>query len=156
MWKELQRRGADEDGFTLVELLVVVLIIGLLAALGISSFLSQRSKAQDAEAKQVIRTASHALLVFHMDHDTFDATVADLVQVEPSLGSARNLVVNGTVDTYDIATDSASGSNTLHGRAPLRRDGPARLHVAGQRRLPLGARHRRAALVVAPRPFVPS
>lgn len=112
MWKELQRRGADEDGFTLVELLVVVLIIGLLAALGISSFLSQRSKAQDAEAKQVIRTASHALLVFHMDHDTFDATVAELVQVEPSLGSARNLVVNGTVDTYDIATDSASGSNT--------------------------------------------
>jgi type IV pilus assembly protein PilA len=112
MWKGLRHRGADESGFTLVELLVVMLIIGLLAALGISSFLSQRSKAQDAEAKQVMRTASHALQVFHMDHETYNATVADLVQVESSLRSARNLVVNGTVDTYDIAVDSASGSNT--------------------------------------------
>jgi prepilin-type N-terminal cleavage/methylation domain-containing protein len=112
MCKGLRHRGAAESGFTLVELLVVVLIIGLLAALGISSFLSQRSKAQDAEAKQVMRTASHALQVFHMDHDTYNATVADLVEVEPSLRSARNLVVNGTVNTYDIAVDSASGSNT--------------------------------------------
>ena len=112
MWKELQRRGADEDGFTLVELLVVVLIIGLLATLGISSFLSQRSKAQDAEAKQVMRTASHALLVYHMDHDTYDAQRADLEEIEPTLHTARNLVVTGTKDTYDLAVDSASSQNT--------------------------------------------
>src|SRR3954471_5412107 len=101
-----------DDGFTLVELLVVMLIIGLLAALGISSFLSQRSKAQDAEAKQVVRTASHAIQVFHMDHETFRATAADLEAIEPSLRAARNLVVNGTANTFDLAVDSASGRNT--------------------------------------------
>src|SRR4051812_43330440 len=98
MWKGLQRRGAGEGGFTLVELLVVVLIIGLLAALGISSLRSQRSKAQDAGAKQVMRTAVHALQVFHMDHDTYNATAADLEEIEPSLRSARTLVVNGTAN----------------------------------------------------------
>jgi type IV pilus assembly protein PilA len=112
MGGDTARRHAAEDGFTLVELLVVMVIIGLLASLGMSSFLSQRSKAQDAEAKQVIRTASHALQVFHMDHDTYDADVADLVQIEPSLRSARHLVVNGTFNTFDVAVDSASGHNT--------------------------------------------
>jgi prepilin-type N-terminal cleavage/methylation domain-containing protein len=108
----VRRHGAAEDGFTLVELLVVMVIIGLLATLGMSSFLSQRSKAQDAEAKQVMRTASHALIVYHMDHDTYDAQRADLEAIEPTLRSARNLVVTGSTSTYDLAVDSASSDNT--------------------------------------------
>jgi prepilin-type N-terminal cleavage/methylation domain-containing protein len=110
---EPRRLGAGEDGFTLVELLVVVFIIGLLAALGLSSFLGQRGKAQDADAKQTMRTAAHAIQIFHMDHDTFDARVSDLTAIEPSLASARNLVVNGTARTYDLSVDSASGLNTF-------------------------------------------
>ena len=60
-----------------------------------------------------MRTASHAMLVFHMDHDTFHATAADLEEIEPTLRSARNLVVNGTGNTFDLAADSASGQNTF-------------------------------------------
>jgi prepilin-type N-terminal cleavage/methylation domain-containing protein len=110
---EPRRRGAGEDGFTLVELLVVVFIIGLLAALGLSSFLGQRGKAQDADAKQTMRTAAHAIQIFHMDHDTFDARVSDLTAIEPSLAKARNLVVNGTARTYELSVDSASGLNAF-------------------------------------------
>jgi type IV pilus assembly protein PilA len=50
-------RAKEESGFTLIELLVVILIIGILAAIAIPSFLNQKGKANDAQAKELARTA---------------------------------------------------------------------------------------------------
>jgi prepilin-type N-terminal cleavage/methylation domain-containing protein len=106
-------RAADEAGFTLVELLVVVLIIGVLAAVGIASFLNQRSKAQDSQAKVYTTTAAKALEVWHTDHGTYvGATSTALNAIEPSLTQAPNLAL-GTLSstTFRVAVDSTSGTS---------------------------------------------
>jgi type IV pilus assembly protein PilA len=106
-------RAADETGFTLVELLVVILIIGLLAAVAIASFLNQRSKAQDSQAKVHATTAATAMEVWHSDHGTYaGATRAGLGAIEPSLTQAPNLTLGAlSATTFKVAADTVAGTS---------------------------------------------
>jgi type IV pilus assembly protein PilA len=51
MMRRIRHRLASERGFTLLEVLVVMLILGILASIGYAVFLGQRTKANDATAK---------------------------------------------------------------------------------------------------------
>ena len=96
----IQRRlaaRANEDrqgGFTLIELMVVVMIIAILIGIAIPAFLGARGRAQDTAAKSNLRNAlSSATAVFSDnqeyfatgDADTADTMVYALVNEEPSL-----------------------------------------------------------------------
>ena len=105
----LRSRLRADDGFTLVELLVVTLIVGVLAAIGLATLLNQRGKAQDAEAKTTVVTGAKAIEAYATDHGDYEgAGAADLSKIEPSLAQARNLSVSSTKTTYSVSVDSAA------------------------------------------------
>jgi prepilin-type N-terminal cleavage/methylation domain-containing protein len=103
---------ADERGITLIEVLVVVLIVAILAAIGLPLYLNQRAKAQDVEAKSMAVIVAGALMVYNHDHDTFaDATTGDLAAIEPVIGSADGLTFSVTPNTFTVRMESAAGSD---------------------------------------------
>jgi type IV pilus assembly protein PilA len=64
------RRAAD-DGFSLIELAVVVLIIAVLIAIGIPTFLGAKSRSQDAKAKSLLGQAVKAERTYHADKGVY-------------------------------------------------------------------------------------
>jgi type IV pilus assembly protein PilA len=75
--------GADEGGFSLVELMIVVLIIGILISIGLPTFLGAKSRAADKAAQSELRTGLAAALTYYAqagNWDGFDATEAELAE----------------------------------------------------------------------------
>ena len=74
----LKSRRDAEEGFTLIELMVVVLIIAILIAIAIPTFLGARERAQDRAAQSDLRNGLTAEKVYYTDAEAYTTTVADL------------------------------------------------------------------------------
>ena len=89
--------------FTLIEMLVVILILAILAALIIPRLIGRTSDAKIAKAKSDIATVSSLLQQYRLDNDRFPTTEEGLNALRVRPGSARNW--KGPYTTKDIPMD---------------------------------------------------
>jgi type IV pilus assembly protein PilA len=76
--QHLAKKKNQNGGFTLIELLVVIVIIGVLAGIALPSFLSQASKAKEAEAKNYTGAVNSAQQAYRVENTTFATDLANL------------------------------------------------------------------------------
>jgi type IV pilus assembly protein PilA len=110
----LKARRDSEEGFTLIELMVVVLIIAILIAIAIPTFLGARTRAQDRAAQSSLRNALTAAKTAYTDVSDYSKATnvaADLPAIEPSLQyldgvtSSADLTVGGaTVPSFKVVS----------------------------------------------------
>ncbi|MDD5773171.1 MAG: prepilin-type N-terminal cleavage/methylation domain-containing protein [bacterium] len=114
----MKKMFKNEKGFTLIELMIVIAILGILAAVAIPNFLNARGKAQDAAALSTLEAVKTAMEMYAADngvyptltggantgHDLSIALGADFptnIKMDTTVAGALNDVVSAT-GTYTL------------------------------------------------------
>jgi prepilin-type N-terminal cleavage/methylation domain-containing protein len=109
-------------GFTLLELLIVIVILGILASIALPRYFANLEKAREAEAKATLNKVREAEMGYYAEKGTFtatfpinvtlsgDASKPDIYLIEPQSPSFTFTIVNATAgQEYGLATTKVGG-----------------------------------------------
>jgi len=101
------RRERDDEGFTLIELMVVLLIIAILMAIAIPTFLGARNTANARATQSNLRNALTAEQTYWTNNQAFTASTTALGGIESSLGWSTSEATAEGGNTVTVTTSSA-------------------------------------------------
>jgi type IV pilus assembly protein PilA len=111
MHKRLRLRR-DEDGFSLVEIMVVIVIIAILLAIAIPTFFGARDKANNRSAQSNIRNGYTAERIYYAEAQKFTDDIPTLKGIEPALNFVKTNNP-GVWQTGSVYVNIDPVSNTL-------------------------------------------
>ncbi|MGB0123313.1 MAG: type II secretion system protein [Silvibacterium sp.] len=111
----------SEDGFTLIELVIVMAIVAILASIAIPNFVSSIRNAKEAVLKEDLHVIRNAIDSYTMDKEKAPQSLDDLVQagylksipVDPMTHSNETWVTS-TDDTLESIDQTEPGVNDVH------------------------------------------
>ena len=95
----------DEQGFTLVELMVVIVILGILAGIGIPTYNNFVKRAYQAEVEVAARTLKLGLELYRFDNDEYPETQEGTVENPVSLEVLFAITEDGSRKLEDYVSD---------------------------------------------------
>src|SRR5438270_13020992 len=109
----LDRLTNAEVQLSLIPFMVVVLIIAILIAIAIPTFLGARQRAQDRAAQSDLRNGLTAEKTVYTDTQNYDTTVANLKAVESSLDWGGKLTMTISADSQSVCLTETSKSGKV-------------------------------------------
>ncbi len=110
----LTRIMKKDEGFTLIELMIVIAIIGILAAIAIPQFSAYRMRSYNAAAEADLRNAATAQEAYFVDNSHYANAVAGILGTTYGLFTSANVTLDTTGGTsgYTITSIHTSGDKT--------------------------------------------
>jgi prepilin-type N-terminal cleavage/methylation domain-containing protein len=109
----LSKFHRSQKGFTLIELMIVVVIIGILAALAIPRFMRATTKSKQSEAKQILKQIYVMQRAYRQEKDTYTANGAS-ASAGGTFATLGVDIMSTARYTYAITADSTSFTATAN------------------------------------------